>query len=410
MLPPGSPGAIRDISEAFRFIPLHPSQWPGVVVRTGDDEFDVDVCAMFGGRSCVGIYGSVADAGADIMRAHGIGPLIKWVDDHLFLRVLREHIPELNRKRADASARIKAVGGQHHRGGRLWYAGGLLPDGQAEEFVEDFQFAVRDLSANSSRPPADTQYSYAFQDVDSVSQRLGPLWEQEKDQPFSTTPEFTGLTWDLVTWQVALAQKKRDKYLAVLAEFRMRPTHTLQQIQSLHGKLIYTALVVPAGRPYLVQLESAMAVAADRPHVPRAPPKRLAADLDWWSDRLRRGPLSRRIPRPVPLFDARAFSDASSGVGVAVVIAGRWRAWRVLPGWQSPSEGRDIGWLEAVGFELLVYTILRLHPAVGHFKKPLSKPAGLDTSARIDFNDRSEVLGQSLAGDDIFWWDDLPEF
>ncbi len=204
--------------------------------------------------------------------------------------------------------------------------------------------------------------------MDTVSQQLGLLWQHEKDQPFSTTPEFTGLVWDLVAWQVALVQKKRDKYLAVLAEFRARPTHTLQQIQLLHGKLIYTMLVVPAGRPYLVQLEAAMAVAAKHPYIPHAPPKWLTADLDWWSNRLRRGPLSQHIPRPIPLFDARAFSDASSGVGVAVVITGCWRAWRVLPGWQSPSEGRDIGWLEAVGFELLICILLRIHPIVGHFK------------------------------------------
>ncbi|PIL27531.1 hypothetical protein GSI_10682 [Ganoderma sinense ZZ0214-1] len=370
----------------------------------------------------------------------------------------------------------------------------------------DFAFSLGDLSNVSPRSLDDRRYSYVLQDIDSISQRLGLVWEQEKDQDFSTKPEFTGLVWDLVEWRVALAQKKRVKYLAVLDEFRAQPLHTLQELQSLHGKLIYATLVVPSGRPYLVQLEAAMAVAADRPYVPRAPPKRLAADLDWWIDRLRRGSVSRRIPRPVPIFDAHAFSDASSGVGVAVVIAGRWRAWRILPGWQSPSEGRDIGWLEAVGFELLVRVLLRIHSTVGHFKVfgdntgvvdgwrkgksrsvavntifkrlsallerrdvmvhtryvtsasnpadnpsrgrypapalllppitlptavapflidwnaprseserlhaapiPLPKTAGPDPAERLKFNEGPEELAQSLAGDDIFWWDDLPD-
>ncbi|KAM5536388.1 hypothetical protein V8D89_009927 [Ganoderma adspersum] len=175
--------------------------------------------------------------------------------------------------RADARARIEQHSGRRHHGGRLWYQGGLLPDGQAEEFVEDFTFSLRDLSATSPRPPEDALYSYALLDMDSVSQQLGLLWEHEKDQPFSTAPEFTGLVWDLAAWQVALAQKKCDKYLAVLADFHARPTHTLQQIQSLHGKLLYMTLVVPACRPYLIQLEAAMAVTADHPHVPHAPPK-----------------------------------------------------------------------------------------------------------------------------------------
>nr|VWP02159.1 Structural maintenance of chromosomes protein [Ganoderma boninense] len=461
---------------------------------------------MFGGRSCVGVYGSVADAGADVMRAHGIGPLIKWVDDHLFIRVLRKHLPELNRKRVDASTRIKTSGGLHHRGGRLWYAGGVLPDGQAEEFVEDFTFPLRDLSASSTRSHEDSPYTYALGDIDAISQRLGLVWEREKDQDFSSAPEFTGLIWDLEAWRVTLAPKKRTKYLAVLEDFRSQPTHTLQQIQSLHGKLIYATLVIPAGRPYLTQLEAAMAVAADHPHVPRSPPRRLAPDLDWWIYRLKHGPVSRSIPRPLPIFDAHAFSDASSGVGVAVVVAGRWRAWRVLPGWQSAAEGRDIGWLEAVGFELLVFVLLRIHSHVRSFKvfgdntgvvdgwrkgksrnfavnvifkrlsaflerrcvmvharyvtsasnpadnpsrgrypspalllppisipatvapflidwnapltdserlhatpTPLPKPTGPSPAERLNFNDGPEDLGQSLDGDDIFWWDLLPD-
>lgn len=34
-----------------------------------------------------GVYGLVADAGVDILRAAGLGPLTKWVDDHIFFRI-----------------------------------------------------------------------------------------------------------------------------------------------------------------------------------------------------------------------------------------------------------------------------------------------------------------------------------
>ena len=44
------------------------------------------------------------------------------------------------------------------------------------------------------------------------------------------------------------------------------------------------------------------------------------------------------------------------GVDIAVVVSNRWRAWNLLPGWNS--NGRDIGWAEAIGFELLVQVIL----------------------------------------------------
>lgn len=271
MLPPNSQIAVRDISEAFRSIPLHASQWPGAVTRTGDNEFDMDICAMFGGSSCVGGFGEVADAGADIMRARGIGPLVKWVDDHFFARILREYLAELNARRNAARARIEAQGGRRHIGGRIWWEGGKLPDDQVEEFVEDFVFPLRDLSSVSARSPADVLYSYAFSDIDDISSKLGTIWSEPKDQAFAERAEFSGFDWNLHAWTVSLTTKKRVKYLGALERFTQKATHPLKEVQSLYGKLYYTSLILPAGRPYLTHLEAAMALGAHHPYVPRAP-------------------------------------------------------------------------------------------------------------------------------------------
>lgn len=65
------------------------------------------------------------------------------------------------------------------------------------------------------------------------------------------------------------------------------------------------------------------------------------------------------IPTAHEVLDIAAFSDASSSTGIAIVIGKRWRAWKLLPGWNA--DKRDIGWAEAVGFELLTRTIARLH-------------------------------------------------
>jgi len=65
-LPPGSEAATRDIAEAYRTIPLHPSQWPAAVVRTSNDEFYVDTCTAFRATPSAGAYRHVADAGAEI--------------------------------------------------------------------------------------------------------------------------------------------------------------------------------------------------------------------------------------------------------------------------------------------------------------------------------------------------------
>lgn len=99
-LPPGSEAATRDVKEAYRTVPLAPSQWPGMVVRLADeDSYAIDTQNAFGLASGAGIYGYVADAGMEIMRAKGLGPISKWVDDHLFVRIRREHLPEYNSQR-----------------------------------------------------------------------------------------------------------------------------------------------------------------------------------------------------------------------------------------------------------------------------------------------------------------------
>jgi hypothetical protein len=60
--------------------------------------------------------------------------------------------------------------------------------------------------------------------------------------------------------------------------------------------------------------------------------------------------------------------DASSGTGIAIVVQGRWRAWRLLPGWDRGN--RDIDRAEAVGFEPLVYAVIGATsvPQTTHFK------------------------------------------
>jgi hypothetical protein len=106
-LPPGSEAAVRDVAEAYRTIPVTPTQWPGLVVRLpGEDKFAIDTCNCFGLASSAGSYGIVADAGTDITRALGIGPVSKWVDDHIFFRIPRQHLQEYNNQRQKWSATI----------------------------------------------------------------------------------------------------------------------------------------------------------------------------------------------------------------------------------------------------------------------------------------------------------------
>lgn len=355
-LPPGSQGACRDVAEAYRIIPLAPDQWPGMVVQLADPkEFAINKCNSFGSATAGGLFGLFADALADIYRAEGIGPTSKWVDDQVFIRIPRTHLVEYNQTRADLRKVIADAGGWKQRGGRLWTGRGPRSDGRVEEFDEDMSFPVRDVAADREHG-----YTYNLSDVDRISDQLGIPWERSKDVDFCPSFPFIGFVWDIEKKTVTLRQEKKEKYLLAIKEWRKSRTHTLGEAQKLYGKLSHASLAHPEGRPYLVNLEATLGIFHDSPHVPRTPPRQLPADLDWWTAELSKPTIGRSIPTAHKVHDVAAFSDASSSTGIAIIIGTRWRAWKLLPGWNT--DKRDIGWAEAVGFELLARAVVRLNP------------------------------------------------
>ena len=202
--------------------------------------------------------------------------------------------------------------------------------------------------------------------IDAVSDSLGIPWEVEKDIPFGEVAPFIGFSWDLANRTVSLPDSKKEKYLQAILEWETKPRHTLDEAQKLYGKLLHTCHIVPAGHAYLTSLETFIGVCHDSPFRLRYPPRRTPSDLSWWKERLTQSVVIRPIPGPIPVFDADAYSDASSETGIGITVRGRWRAWRLLPGWKA--DGRDIGWAEVVGFWLLILTLSPSAPRGTHVK------------------------------------------
>ena len=98
-----------------------------------------------------------------------------------------------------------------------------------------------------------------------------------------------------------------------------------------------------------------MATQYDKPRVPITQPKGTAFELNWWLNSLSAPSPLRPIPAPFPVLDVNAFSDASSGTGIAFLVGPKWKAWRLLPGWQS--NGCDIVWAESIAFELMAHAV-----------------------------------------------------
>ena len=143
-LPPGSEAATRDVAEAYRTISLHLSQWPAAIVKISDALGCIDTCATFGASPSCGAYGIVADMGTKILRCNGIGPLDKWVDDHIFLRIPCTYLDQYNKTRRSWHKQISRAGRKQTQS-RIWFEGLNFPDGSVEEFSKDCGQPIRDL-------------------------------------------------------------------------------------------------------------------------------------------------------------------------------------------------------------------------------------------------------------------------
>jgi hypothetical protein len=361
-LPPGAQAATRDIAEAYRIIPLHENQWPGVVVRVSNNPelFVLNTSNSFSCATTGGLFGLFGDALADLLRAKGIGPILKWVDDFIFIRIPKETIDNYNDQRAFHRITLARNGGQIQTGGRLWFKGDVLPETGMEHFTEGLDFPLRHIRDHEDQGHT---FPYGFDEINEITTPLGVPWELSKDVEFSKIVIFAGFVWDLEKKRVSLPESKKEKYTQAMLAWKQRTTHTLEDTRKLYGKLLYVCHIVPQGRAYLTVFEKMMASFHERPFTPRHPHKNLNKDLCWWHEIFSHPSLSREIPGNRHITDVHGYSDASSNTGLGIVLGNKWRAWRLLPGWKE--QGRDIGWAEAVAMELLVRIVLQHQPLAG---------------------------------------------
>ena len=244
-LPPGSQASTRDVADAYRTIPLHPSQWPGLVVQLETDSFAINTQNSFGLASVGGVWGQVADMLADIFRSQGIGPLTKWVDDFLFFRVPSLTVTSINRSRALLSTQLLPS----QSNARKFFLGPPLPDGTQPQYDEDFQFPLQVLSSE--------RFAYSDHHLNKISNLIGLPWKTEKTTPFSSNFTYLGFDWDLTQLTVSLNPSKQNKYLLSLNAWNLRGFHTLLEVQSLYGKLLHTTCYKPrhiCGTPILFSI------------------------------------------------------------------------------------------------------------------------------------------------------------
>ena len=292
-----------DIAKFHRTCPIHPEHKPWFVLQ-GPDGFYIEHNCPFGCSSSGSNAGMIGNAAIDIWIHEDVKPIVKYEDD---MNIFRFAI-----------------------------SGGPNPDGSF------------------------TPYSYPY-DRSLALSLIAPLkipWHPDKGQDFSPSFTYLGFFWDIPNRTVTLHDAKREKFLTRVNNFIASFSGArcqMQDVMKIHGSLCHIAYIYPEGQNRLPSLSNFICTFQNDTFSHRFPPKSLISDLTWWKTTLSRGRVSRPLTSRGNPTDLHIFVDASTSWGIGIVFGMRWDAWKTSAEWRGPSQ--DIGWLEGVAVELVIYML-----------------------------------------------------
>ncbi|KAE8182941.1 hypothetical protein CF335_g8475 [Tilletia laevis] len=347
MHPRTSQAYVRDVTSAFRQVPLHPSQWASTVVEW-KGQFYVDLFLAFGLGPACGAYGLFADAFADIVRAARIATTAHWVDDNVFLRVPTTELELLNKRRESIRKSIDPT--PRHKGGRTFWT-----SNDGTEHTEDFAHPI------TRQPNAEGGFHMGLEDIDKISRTLGWPWEPEKDAPWASIFRYAGINYNIATREVSLPESKRTKYLQTIADIREQAKdnqgrYQLPDIERLHGQCQWAENIHTQGKWHVKGLQDFIRATGDQPalrHQWRHGGERIRQDMDWWEAALQQENFWRSFD-PTPAKDVQCYCDGLTSFGVGLSIGGRERAYPLT---DEHAARTDIKVVEALALELAVLTL-----------------------------------------------------
>jgi len=235
----------------------------------------------------------------------------------------------------------------------IWAKEGVAPVCKYEDDLKVFRFPVDGAQFQEG------DYSYSY-DRDECVQCILPLgvpWHPHKgDLHFLFITDYIGFRWDIPRRLVSLPLQKHLKFLehvrVFMDKFSGHRCH-LHDIESIHGSLCHVAFVYLEGRSHLPSLSNFAASFGNDEYMMCYIPSSVISDLRFWHNALQRADVARQLLPRGELRDLGIYVDASTSWGIGIVIDGSWAAFQLKEDWKLPHH--DIGWLETVAVELLVY-------------------------------------------------------
>jgi len=156
---------------------------------------------------------------------------------------------------------------------------------------------------------------------------------------------------------MALSEPKCIKYLTKVNDFLQ--THSSTHIEkklamSILGTLSHVTVIHQDSQSYLSML-SAFILTFTNEHKPHYPQSSVIKDLERWSKKLTQTNFARPLSPQGVTQDLSIWVDALSTWGIGIIIGNEWDAWTWSSSWHY--EGQDIGWVEAMGVELIAHIL-----------------------------------------------------
>lgn len=279
-IPQGTLASIRDIKDAYRHVPINPSDWQLLATECGG--IWIQTRMGFGGRSFCGIFERLSKLTCWI-----IAKQLDLPDERLVLDI--------------------------------------------ENILDDFLFFH--TSAGDDLVAAEAEVVR----IEEILTTLGWPIKHSKSQTCVSNFTYLGIQWDTVSQTCTLPLDKRARYLHDLQQLWIkvagarRPWCSLALLRSVVGKLVYCARLLPVGRTRLYWLFRSLKGAERRLRLTtHLSPSRVRAylgseqlhDLQWWMVVLQEAPLRRCFPHTPPTPDLFTITtDACNAFG----IGGYWQ-------------------------------------------------------------------------------------
>ncbi len=197
-----------------------------------------------------------------------------------------------------------------------------------------------------------------MQSVKDLIAQINVPWHKEKWSDFNFSFTYIGFFWDIQAKSVALPETKCLKYLQHVhnfIDFYQHDCTPLSQTLTLQGSLVHIAFVHLLGHSHLPSLFYFSSQFNGNKSSRRYPSKPLINNLRWWEDALSSPDISRSLKPYGPALVLEIFVNASTDWGIGIIVDGFWDAWCLIPSWKD--QGQNIGWLEALAVELVIYTL-----------------------------------------------------